>query len=295
MWKAIVAVLLTLDKPRTPTRFDFGDEDIVKVYYWSVIHDRPTSWACRKEHWPIHLRKQPLHSAATMSRRLRSPAVVALQDALERRVTTPKEPGLFWMIDGKPLPIGGCSKDRQAGYGRAAGGKAKGYKLHALIGSDGMVAIWRVASMNKHERVMGERLLKAAPPEVYSYLLADANYDSNALHRVGGQRGKLQLVSPRRYGPSKGTGHRQQSEGRLRSIAILESPFGAFGEQLRQDRVEIKRQYGNLTNWGGGLSGLPAWVRTHRRVHRWVQAKLVLTRLKRQGASDDVEIRTCAA
>jgi hypothetical protein len=133
------------------------------------------------------------------------------------------------MIDGKPLPIGGCSKDRQAGYGRAAGGKAKGYKLHALIGSDGAVTIWHVAPMNKEERVMAQRLLKAAPPEVYGYILADANYDSNALHRVGDQQGNLQLVSPRRYGPSKGTGHRQQSEGRLRSMAITESPFPAFG------------------------------------------------------------------
>ena len=69
LWKAIVAVLLTLDKPRTPTRFDFSDEDIVKVYYWSVICDRPTSWACCKKHWPIHLRKRRLPTPATMSRR----------------------------------------------------------------------------------------------------------------------------------------------------------------------------------------------------------------------------------
>ena len=118
LWKAIVAVLLRLDKPRTPIRFDFSDEDIVTVYYWSVICDRPASWACREEHWPIHLRRLPLPSQPTLSRRLRSPSVVALLDALERRVTAPKEPGLFWMVDGKPLPIGGCSKDRQAGYGR---------------------------------------------------------------------------------------------------------------------------------------------------------------------------------
>src|SRR6188474_2615160 len=137
LFKAIVAVLAGLDKPRTSTACDFRDEDIVKVYYWSVIHDRPTSWACDKKNWPIHLRKRPLPSPATMSRRLRWPCVVALLDALERRVIAPKEPGLFWMIDGKPLPIGGCSKDRQAGYGRSAGGKAKGYKLHALNGSDG--------------------------------------------------------------------------------------------------------------------------------------------------------------
>ena len=51
---------------------------------------------------------------------------------------------------------------------------------------------------------------------------------------------------------------------------------------LLMDRAEIERRYGHLSNWGGGLNGLPAWVRTHRRVARWVQAKLVLTTLKRQ-------------
>jgi Transposase DDE domain len=290
LWKAIVGVLLTLDNPRAPTRFDFSDEDIVKVYYWSVICDRPTSWACRKDHWPVHLRKRPLPSPSTMSRRLRSPSVVALLGRLERRVVAPKGPGLFWIIDGKPLPIGGCSKDRQAGYGKAAGGKAKGYKLHALIGSDGAVAAWRVAPMNKDERVMAERLVRAAPPEVVGYLLADANYDSNKLHAICGRRGNLQLVTPRRYGPGKGTGHRKQTAGRLRSMALTEGPFPAFARQLRNDRAAVERQFGNLTNWGGGLTCLPAWVRTHRRVRRWVQAKLVLAQLKRHAGST-----TCAA
>jgi DDE family transposase len=288
--KEIVALLATLDKPRTDPHFDFSDEDIVRVYYWSVICDRPTSWACRPQSWPPHLRRRPLPSQSTLSRRLRSPSVVALLDALERRVIAPKGPGLFWMIDGKPLPIGGCSKDRQAGYGRSAGGKAKGYKIHALVGGDGSVAGWRVAPMNKDERVMAERLVKAAPPEVVGYLIADGNYDSNPLHEVCDARGEAQLVTPRRYGPGKGTGHRKQAKGRLRSIALTEGPFPAFAEQLLKDRAEIERQFGNLVNWGGGLACLPAWVRTHRRVRRWVQAKLVLTRLKR-----DMKSRTCAA
>lgn len=290
LWKAIVAVLRALDKPRTPTRFDFSDEQVVRVYYWSVICDRPTSWACRKDSWPLPLRRQPLPSPATMSRRLRSPSVVALLGALQRRVTAPKGPGLFWMLDGKPLPIGGCSKDRQAGYGRSAGGKAKGYKLHALVGADGALGGWRVAPMNTDERVLARRLLKAAPPEVQGYVAADTNYDSNPLHQVCDERGGLQLVTRRRYGPGHGTGHKKQTPGRLRSIALTESPFPAFAEQLLQDRAEIERRFGNLVNWGGGLTCLPAWVRTHRRVRRWVQAKLVLARLKR-----DAGLRTCAA
>lgn len=282
LWKAVVVVLTALAGPRTPARFDFSDEDIVKVYYWSVICDRPVAWACRSENWPLHLRNRPPPSPATMSRRLRSPRVVALLDALERRVLTPKTPDLFWMIDGKPLPIGGCSKDRQAGYGRAAGGKAKGYKLHTLAGGDGCLAGWRLAPMNKDERVMAGRILRAAPPEVVGYVLGDANFDSNKLHRVCQERGDLQLVTPRRYGPESGTGHREQTAGRLRSIALTEGPSPDFARRLRMERVEIERQFGNLTNWGGGLTCLPAWVRGHRRVRRWVQAKLVLTKLKRE-------------
>lgn len=213
-----------------------------------------------------------------MSRRLRSRSVVALLKQVEERVIAPKNPNYYWMIDGKSMVIGGCSKDRQAGYGRAASGKAKGYKLHVIRGIDGSMAAWRIAPMNKDERVMGERMLKTAP--VQGYILADGNYDSNKLHAICDQRGNMQLLSPRRYGKGKGLGHRKHTMGRLRSKAILEAPYPEFGEGLMAKRSDIERAFGNLTNWGGGLACLPAWVRGHRRVHRFVQAKLVLTELK---------------
>jgi len=98
------------------------------------------------------------------------------------------------------------------------------------------------------------------------------------------------VVTPRRYGPGKGTGRRKQAAGRLRSTALTESPFPAFAERLLKDRAAIERRFGNLTNWGGGLACRPAWARTHRRVRRWVQAKLVLARLKQ-----DAGLTTCAA
>ena len=172
LWVLIVAILPSISKRRKRTREDFSDEDIVKVFYWSVIHDRPVSWACQRRNWPLYLRRQKLPSNTTMSRRLRTASVVALLDALERRVTSPCRPHLYWMIDGKPLVVSGCSKDRQAGYGRAARSKAKGYKIHAIIAADGSLANWRLAPMNKDERVMallalvndlGERRDRAAP------------------------------------------------------------------------------------------------------------------------------------
>jgi hypothetical protein len=288
LWKAIVAILATLGKARQRRACDFNDLEIVKVYYWSVIHDRPMAWACRKEHWPVHRRRWPLPSPTTMSRRLRSPSVMALLNALERRVVAPKHPGLFWMMDGKPLTIGGCSKDRQAGYGRAANCKAKGYKMHAILGSQGTIACWRLAPMNKDERVMAARLLRIAP--IQGYVAADSNYDSNKLHQVCGARDQLQLVTRRRYGSGHGTGHRKQSLGRLRSMHLTENPYPAFANQLLGDRGDIERRFARLTNWGGALTCLPPWVRTHRRVHRWVQAKLVLSALKSSAPT-----KTCAA
>jgi hypothetical protein len=282
LFQAIVALLAALGKPRFDPREDFTDHAIVKVYYWAVLHDRPTAWALDRRHWPPHLRRgQALPSDTTMSRRLATTAVRGLLTQLEQRVVRPSGASLYWMIDGKPLVIGGCSKDRQAGYGRAAGGQAKGYKIHAIVAPAGAVAAWRLAPMNKDERVMAERLVKAGPP-IQGYLVADSNYDSNPLHDACVARGNLQLVTRRRYGPGHGTGHRPQSPGRLRSMALLENPEPRFGEGLLAERAAIERAFGNLTNWGGGLTNLPPWVRTHRRVHRWVQAKLVLTALKRQ-------------
>ena len=52
LWKAIVAVLATVDKPRNSTAFDYCDADIVMVFYWAVIHDRPTSWAVQGRNRP---------------------------------------------------------------------------------------------------------------------------------------------------------------------------------------------------------------------------------------------------
>ena len=281
LWRLIVVILNQIDKRPKRTIDDFGPRDIVRVWFWAVLHDRPVSWACRRQNWPLQERRRKLPSPSTMSRRLRSPAVRRLLNDIEEHVLRPQGVGpLIWAIDGKPLTISGCSKDRQAGYGRAASGKAKGYKLHAIISLDGAISSWRIAPMNKDEREMARRMLAVSP--LQGYILADANYDSNPLHEVCEQRGDLQLVTPPRYGFCRGRGHRRQSAGRLRSIALLSNPQSAFGRELHQERNSIERHFGNLTNWWGGLNGLPSWVRTHRRVHRWVQAKLILYALKRQ-------------
>ena len=128
------------------------------------------------------------------------------------------------------------------------------------------------------ERVMAHRMFKTT--SVSGYVVADSNYDSNKLHAVCDERGSLQLVCSRRYGKHRGMGHRKQTAGRLRSKDLLEDPYDEFGSDLLHQRDAIERKFGWLTSWGGGLTHLPPWARTYRRVHRWVQAKLMLASLK---------------
>ena len=281
LWLKMVAVMDTIVKPRNLGRRTFTNEQIVLVWFWAVVHDRPVSWACEYCNWPIYMRKRKLPDASTMSRRLRTEAVKTLIKSIEKE-SLRKQDGLtsYWMIDGKPLVISSISKDRQAGYGRAARGKAKGYKLHAIVSTDGCYAAWRVAPMNKDERVIARRLVREAC--INGYLVGDGNYDSNPLHEVCGEQPDIQLVTPPRGGFGKTKRRKKQSAGRKRSLEMLENPQPEFGRQLLTDRTEIERQFGKLTSWGGGLTHLPPWARTHYRVHRWVQAKLILNSLKRR-------------
>jgi hypothetical protein len=280
LWRSFEQRLAQLSTPFHP-HCDFQDKDIVRVYYWAVLHDRPTRWACHKHNWPLHARKRPLPSPSAMSRRLRSPSVQNLLQRLQRdTLGSADEPPLLWWVDGKGLPIGGASKDRQAGYGKAAGGKAKGYKLHAFVGSDASLPMWRLTPMNTDERVMARRMIRQA--EIQGYLVGDANFDDNHLHDLCLAKGDLQLLTPRRFRKAKGRGHHRHSPGRLRCLERLDSPFPAFTQSLLKERQAIERYFGNLTSFGGGLAPLPAWVRTYRRVHRWVQAKLIFNALRMQ-------------
>jgi len=270
--------LRSLGQRRRTKKFTYTDATIVAVYAWAVTNDRPVVWACQPAHWPPGLRRGKLPSQSIVSRRLRSPSVVKLINGLESKVFIKRrEPALLLIIDGKPMPIAAHSQDRQAGYGRAAGGMAKGYKLHAMIDLNGMLRDWRVAPMNTDERTMASRMLRNS--EHSGYLLADVNYDSGKLFAIAANNGS-QLVAPRRGGANKGLGYRPQHPARLRSKAILEGPNPAFGQELFALRGLIEGYFGTLSSGAGGLSCLPSWVRGHHRVRGWVQLKIILNKLR---------------
>jgi hypothetical protein len=247
----------------------FSAAVVVGVFLWSALHDRPVRWACVAENWPPGLWRYALPSQATMSRRLRDPRVrELLARAYEACDADPAAEVL--VIDAKPLPVGGHSKDRDAAWGHAVRSFAKGYKFYAVWSENGARPIaWRVAAMNVSEQAMAWEMI----PELSGsgYLLGDSLYDINKLYEAAAGVGR-QLLAQRKC-PEAGLGRYRHSPHRLRGLHFLAT---AHGQELYERRDQIERQFGGLTNFGGGLSPLPAWVRRRNRVQLWVQAKLLI-------------------
>jgi hypothetical protein len=275
LWQALYLLATNLDKPWG--RWKYSTAEIVAVYFWAVLHDRPTSWAAQPDEWPPDLRPVPLPPQSTLSRRLKQADAVELMTAVEQQLIVLIGLGQHWIhvLDGKPLAVSPISHDRDAAWGRGAKGLQKGYKLHAVWNGGPLFTTWALAPMNCSEKTVARRLLQSMRGG--GYLLADAQYDANYLYDDAEKAG-FQLVA--RKTPSRGRGglgHRRNSPSRLRSIELLTTRFGAA---LFRERGTIERQFGVLASTGGILGPLPAWVRRLHRVRHWVQAKLILNALR---------------
>jgi hypothetical protein len=248
---------------------------IVATMLWAALHDRPVCWACNPANWST-TRLRPLHipSEATMSRRADQVATGVFWRALQVRLRASDHAGLLAFLDGKPLPVGGNSKDPDARWGRGAGGLAKGYKLHAVWSTGCLPETWEVAPLNVSERHVAQHLIGQLPSG--GYLLADGEYDVSYLYDQAFAQG-YQLLAPFRKAKTPGCGKHYQSPHRLRSIALLQQDFG---KNLYRVRTQIERSFGNATSFGGGLAPLPAWVRGLARVRTWVWAKLLINAVR---------------
>jgi hypothetical protein len=265
LWTALCALAAQLHNRFAPARY--SDEVIVAVYWWAAVHDRPTSWACRRENWPDQLAGRVLPSQPTMSRRLRTAAVEQLLLDVEHALAPLYAAlPLALAIDGKALPVGRPSKDADAACCRGV----KGYKLHAVWGGSPLPAAWALAPLNVSERRIARALMADLPGE--GYLLADSQYDVNYLYDAAAQSG-YQLLAPQQR-PSRQLGHRPHSPHRLRGLEFLRT---AAGKELYRQRRRIEHRFAQLTNFVGGLAPLPFWVRRFHRVKLWVHTKLLLS------------------
>lgn len=248
---------------------------IVATLLWAALHDRSVHWACNPDHWDTTALRPPrLPSEATMSRRVDHVSTGLFWRALEQRLRGSGHPALLAFLDGKPLPVGGNSKDPDARWGRGAGGLAKGYKLHTVWSRGVLPEAWEVTPLNVGEKTVAYRLIG----QLHSggYLLADGEYDASYLYDRAFERG-YQLLAPFRKAKNPGSGKHYQSPHRLHSIELMRQEYG---QTLYKARTQIERSFGNATSFGGGLGPLPAWVRGLERVRSWVWAKLLINAVR---------------
>ena len=266
VWRMVESLVRGAQPPSG--RFRFSDAEILRVVLWAVLHDRPMAWACCPEHWTGTWRTARLPHASTISRRWRSPALQEKVGRLyQEAVRRLGGGGRYVAIDGRPLVVGGCSKDPDARAGRGARGMARGYKMYAAVDTQRVILAYQIHPMSMAEQTVALSLLPQLPAEA-TRVVGDKIYDSIKLHRVAAASGR-RLYTPLR---ENRVGRRQQPR-RLRLLRLLQSDVG---RRLMLWRTGIERTFGNNTTVSFGFKGLPAWARRSHRVERWMWGKTLL-------------------
>jgi hypothetical protein len=270
VYQTIKQVARRMPKPRW--RPEYSDTLIVAMYLWAAYHDRPQDWACRRENYRSLFRPRRLPSPSRFSRRIRSERCQTLLTEVYRRIADVENASAANYIDGRPFPVGGCSKDRQARRGRVQGGKARGYRLHSLVSDDRRVLNWAVTPMNEAETTCARLLIETAPA-VADVILGDGVFDASHLYDAAAARGSMLVAAIRKDRlESKPRANRNSPE----RIAAVEHWKHGVARYVYRDRINVEGTFGNQSSYGGGLGPLPAWVRTLPRVTRWIGAKLIL-------------------
>lgn len=268
LWEQLYQLAKECD--RSESNAFYRDWEILVIYFWAVIHDRPTSWACDAANWEACNILVRLPNQSTVSRRLRSDGVEQLMRSIFATFTTMTLLPQYLCIDGKPLTIGDHSRDPDARNGWAGFGFAKGYKLHAIWGKGPIPLCFQVTSLNVGEAKVARQLVSQIQHP--AYIVGDKQYDSNPLHEVA-RANQCQLIAEQKNQSGRLAPNRKHSVARIRCFEILKT---AKGRLLMKYRDQIERLFGKLTCHGAGLGPLPAWVRTIHRVKLWVEAKLII-------------------
>jgi len=259
--------------PRPRRRYQYSDVLIAAMFFWAVGHDRPLCWATLRSSYHSLFRPRRLPSNAAFNRRVRSARFAQLLQRIFIATRSAPPADATLLLDARPLPVGACSKDRHAKPGRVYSGFARGYRVHALVTSDGGVLAFELTAMNVAEPDVALRLLPQASPG--ALVLSDGGNDSARVYAAAEQCGVRFRARPRK---NAGRGHCRQSPARLCGIA----DWRANDATYRRKRLAVERIFAWQSNFGGGLSPLPAWVRTPARTLRWVTAKLAIYHVRRR-------------
>lgn len=289
LYQTIRRVSVSLPRDR---RLTFSDVLIVAMYFWAVKHDRSMMWACDRANYSSVFRPRRLPSVSQFHRRVRSERVLGILQRLHNALAGASNPTDILIVDGKALTINPSTKDPDSRVGFASSGMmGKGYKLHAYVTEDRRILCWCVRPLNEHEMPIATMMLDHLPPMTErSLILADGNYDAHSFHKAVDARG-ARLVSNLRGTATHEVTLRQMGAARRELLEVNRKAQPLLRMNLHQ-RSTIERSFAHLSNYGGGLSQLPPFVRRLSRVRRWVGAKIALlharqrARKLRQLASD---------
>jgi len=275
LWSELSSAISDVQQQLKPRPRDVHPTSrVIRVHLWSVLHDRPTYWACEPGNWSKSTCPDDLPDQSTMSRRMRRDDFQDFLIRMSKRLNGRGKQWLMKIVDGKPLELSHNSKDPDAAWGRGVSRTARGYKLHMIHSGNHLPDDFVITPLNTCEKQMAARMIKRVGGG--GYLLADGNFDASWLFDHCNTH-NYQLVCPRAK-VGAGIGHHPQSPQRLRAIDMLEAParINSFGPRLYCRRSDIERRFSNLTCFGGGLTVLPPWARRIWRVRRWVWGKILI-------------------
>lgn len=272
IWQVMQSAIrsVTRSAPRPSRRPHYSDSLILRMYLWAVWHDRPMKWACSRDHNNSFYRPRALPSPSQFSRRLRTPRFRELLRALHERLAASNEPQRLAFLDGKPLPVSNASRDPDARVGWCTTGFAKGYRLHACVTNDRRIKSFCVTGMNDGEARIAREQLEIDPS--VSIVMADANYDAGETYAKLSEAGHQLLTPLKRIATGRTAWDRMHPARRI--VARMQLRSESQHRANLEPRKRIENVFSVLTCFGGGLAPLPAWVRTIKRVQRWVAAKI---------------------
>jgi hypothetical protein len=232
------------------------------------------TWALDDRNYNRSFRPRKRPSISQLNRRIAADRFqLILQRLHERLAGDSRFKGLI--LDGQALVVGPASQDRDARAGHIPGGMGKGYKLHAVVASDGSIPVFSVMPLNTHEMPVAGQMLTSMQHNLDGTLvMADGNYDAHVLHKLVARRGGFLITYPR--GRAKHPVTRRQM-GRSRRLMIdLWDRCPRLMSRVYQHRKQVERRFGNLACTPGLLTSLPKFVRGLPRVRRFVGGKICL-------------------
>jgi hypothetical protein len=235
-------------------------------------------WAHAKRNWPLWMRRLGRPGYSQLMRRLKTKAVRLLIVRLNLEFRNELPDGGEKFCDGKPLTVGGFSKDPDARPGKLPGdGRGRGYKVHLLVDACGAVDPFTVTGLDAGEPTVMRGLVgwarfrRADQP-----VRGDSGYDSNRLYAAFAARGGRPIAARKK--PGTGLGHHRQHPHRLLAIEQLERSEASL-KAHRRHRIRVEQALAHATNLPFGLSPLPNHVRRLPRVRLWVLSKITLYHL----------------